>query len=313
MSEPLSVLRANLTRIRDSSLDILGEIVVGYKGVIDQWKRLYDFSEEPPVQIPADKQLRLDELRSDIRRTMAVVAKVLKTSPLLSEVDLRDLARHTRTMDAALNMKEYIAWDAAGSSDGVIPAGHVEHSLAREPSKAPKLFKSAYDSILITLEYAAPEDKAEGLDATYLRDRRDLKAYRPNTAFLIMRIDPSDRHLEDVTDTIKDTFKSFDIVATRGDEIEHEGKITDRILKEIATSEFLFADLTGERPSVYYEVGYAHAIGKRPMLYQAKGSTIHFDLKDYNCPVYENLGDLRKKLTKRLSVATNRKVDGDEF
>jgi hypothetical protein len=47
-------------------------------------------------------------------------------------------------------------------------------------------------------------------------------------------------------------------------------------------------------------------IGKRVIPLQKKGSKIHFDLAAHNCPEYENFGDLRKKLTKRVQAMTNK-------
>ncbi len=133
-----------------------------------------------------------------------------------------------------------------------------------------------------------------------------VRSYRQNTAFLLMWIDPEMPELNDVRDTVSEVFRVFNIKATRADEIEHEGVITERIIREITASEFLFADLSGERPSVYYEVGYAHAIGKRVILFKKKGTKIHFDLAAYNCPDYDSLGDLRRKLSSRLQAITNK-------
>ena len=122
----------------------------------------------------------------------------------------------------------------------------------------------------------------------------------------MMWMDPKHPDLADVADTVRSVFRSFGIRAVRADDIEHEGVISERVLNEIRTTEFLFADLTGTRPNVYYEVGFAHALDKRVLLFRKSGTAIHFDLAAYNCPEYENLRDLRDKLTRRLVGITNR-------
>jgi nucleoside 2-deoxyribosyltransferase len=124
----------------------------------------------------------------------------------------------------------------------------------------------------------------------------------------MMQIDKSQPELNDVLDTVEDVFKRFGIKARRADEIEHDDVITSRILEEIASCEFLFADLSGERPSVYYEVGYAHALKKRVILYRKKATRIHFDLAHRNCPECESLRELRQLLTKRLTAMTGKQV-----
>jgi nucleoside 2-deoxyribosyltransferase len=129
----------------------------------------------------------------------------------------------------------------------------------------------------------------------------------------MMWMDPSRAELIDRADTIKQVFRQFNIGAVRADDIEHESQITDRVLNEIRTSEFLFADLSGARPNVYYEVGYAHALGRRVILYRETGTGLHFDLAGYNCPEYASLRELREKLTKRLESITNRSPAGTDI
>jgi len=133
-----------------------------------------------------------------------------------------------------------------------------------------------------------------------------LQVARPNTAFILMSMDKNRHDLDDVVDGIKSVCSSFGIQASRADDIQHQGVITEMVLQYIRSAEFLIADLSGERPNVYYEVGYAHAIGKRPILFRREGVTLHFDLSVHNVPEYSSVRELKVLLVKRLEAMTGK-------
>lgn len=124
-----------------------------------------------------------------------------------------------------------------------------------------------------------------------------------NVAFIMMSISSENPGLEDSLNAIKRATSQHGIEGIRVDEIEHSKKITDVILEKVKNSRFLVCDITTERPNVYYELGYAHGIGKEVILVAKEGATLHFDIKDYNVIFYKSYSELESRVSRRIGEA----------
>lgn len=248
------------------------------------------------------------ELQSKVLLVVKRIANCITQSSLLTEADRRDLGAITKSLRASLRLRRYQAWEAnllhdEGEILGIQQAGQSDDQPIH-PKEARRHFERDMLELqniidLLEISPSVPIDH-------HRRNPQATIEYNPGSAFVMMQIDPQNPDLEDLYDAVKDCFQEFGISARRADEIEHEGVITSKIMEEIKSCEFLFADLTGERPSVYYEIGYAHALDRRVIMYRRSGTRLHFDLSLYNCPEYKNYSDLRTQLRKRLRNLTNR-------
>ena len=252
----------------------------------------------------ADTLRECQTLRKAIKELGVEIAGAARGSPLLADADMQELRHSIRQMLANLWFREYRHTGVYVHHDedivlGVDPASHEEVPI-RDASMAAKRFDAARARVLDLTDLLLPSGATESLPAGSAN-------YRPNTAFLMMAIDDRNPDLEDIRTGIKEVFGEFGIKAIAADEIEHEEAITDRVLAEIDGSEFLIADLTYERPNVYYEIGHAHAMNRRVILVRKKGTRLHFDVAHRNCREYENATGLKRLLRRRLEALTNKR------
>lgn len=121
-----------------------------------------------------------------------------------------------------------------------------------------------------------------------------------NYAFIIMPMTSGRHEFDDVHDAIKEAATRCGIQAERVDEPQSTDRITDRILESLRQAEYVIADLTEAKPNVYFEAGYAHALGKTPIYIARAGTTLEFDLKDYPVIFFTSLRELKDALEKKL-------------
>lgn len=78
----------------------------------------------------------------------------------------------------------------------------------------------------------------------------------------------------------------------------HIDKIDAKIMAEIKNSRFLVADVTQQRPGVYFEAGYALGLGI-PVFWSVRKDdldNVHFDTRQYNHVLWESEAELADKL-----------------
>jgi hypothetical protein len=103
---------------------------------------------------------------------------------------------------------------------------------------------------------------------------------------------------------IKGAAEELGAYAERVDEQIFQEGILDRIFNQIGKADVIVADMTGKNANVFYEVGYAHALGKIVVLLTQNADDIPFDLKHRQHIVYGGVIDtLRAHLVEKLKWA----------
>jgi len=105
---------------------------------------------------------------------------------------------------------------------------------------------------------------------------------------------------------IKGACSDADVYCERVDEQIFLGSLLDRIYNQISRADLLIADMTGRNANVFYEVGYAHALGKNVILLTQNTEDIPFDLKHFPHIVYGGqIKNLRHELALRVKHLSN--------
>jgi hypothetical protein len=122
--------------------------------------------------------------------------------------------------------------------------------------------------------------------------------------FVIM---PFSRDFNDVYKVIQRTFKEAispnEGRCNRLDETRPAGRITERLLTELQATSMCIADLTGNKPNVMWEVGYAMALGKPTIILTQNLRELPFDLMDMQSLEYD-----RNHLDETLGIELRRMI-----
>ncbi len=132
------------------------------------------------------------------------------------------------------------------------------------------------------------------------------------SAFVLM---PFANDLQEVYDLfIRPSLEQAGYLVIRADDISNQRNILEDIVKAIEGSDLIVADLTGENPNVYYELGIAHALGKPVVLLTQNVKELPFDLKSYRVIPYDiHFADIDKAKGELSKIAETAKSGHVEF
>lgn len=125
-------------------------------------------------------------------------------------------------------------------------------------------------------------------------DESDLLS--KSQAFVAMSFDPNLKAV--FKNAIEPAIEATGYRAYRVDAQPHLERIDVKIISEIKNSRFLVADVTQQKPGVYYEAGFAHGLGI-PVIWCVKKDdlkNVHFDTRQYNHILWETEEELREQL-----------------
>jgi TIR domain len=112
--------------------------------------------------------------------------------------------------------------------------------------------------------------------------------------------------MEPIFEGISAAAKRVGLRAERVKDVVGDYRITDQVMKMIQSARLIVADLSWERPNVYFELGYARGLGKTVVTIMRLGTKVHFDVKDWTYMTYIDSRLLERDLTKRFEHEVSR-------
>lgn len=106
---------------------------------------------------------------------------------------------------------------------------------------------------------------------------------------------------------IKPVCESCGFKAVRVDQINETGSITQTIIDKLLSSELVIADISGQNPNVFYEIGYRNNTNK-PIIHLKKiGESIPFDINtirtfEYDLTDLDNVEEIKKRLEQTIKT-----------
>jgi hypothetical protein len=114
------------------------------------------------------------------------------------------------------------------------------------------------------------------------------------------------REYRDVFSSYREVCEEFKFEAERTDESTSLERIVPRIEAGIRNSAFVIADVSDLSPNVFYELGYAKALGKEIIVTARKGTQLPFDIDDFPTIFWDIQEDLKEGLRKYLPAVAAR-------
>lgn len=103
-------------------------------------------------------------------------------------------------------------------------------------------------------------------------------------------------------DVIAPVCENLHYAPVRGDEVASCSLILNDIITSIRNSAVIIADITPDNPNVFYELGYAHALGKPTILLCEKTvrERLPFDVSGFRTIFYDNSIGGKRKVEEKL-------------
>lgn len=157
----------------------------------------------------------------------------------------------------------------------------------------------------------APQRRLAATIPMYPRDflRTFVSEGQRSKCFVLM---PFAHRFDLIYATVRDACESPGLLLTssRADDFFMPGSIMEDIMRGIAGSDFVVADVTGKNPNVFYELGIAHSCkdASSVVIITQSMDDVPFDLRHMRCIVYrddsDGLRELRAALERALASAS---------